>query len=432
LGDLDRVRARLALHRENDRALAPLRVGVPRRDLVVLDAVDDATEVLQPYRRAVPVGDDHRAVLVRGGELAGRLDRVRLLRPEEHPGRQVDVGRLDGLRDLVDAEAAARDRVRVELDAHRVLLRAEHLHLRDAAHHGDALRHHRLAVLVDLPHRERRRRERDVEDRLVGRIDLPVDRRRRHAGREERRGLRDRRLHVLRGGVDVAVELELEGHLSAAERARRVHRREPGDRRELPLERRRDRGRHRLGVRARKRSAHEERREVDIREVAHREAPVRDHAGDQDRDHDERGRDRAADERTREVHPGAPVAAGLTPASCLTTTGRPGARRIWPSVTTRSPGATPDAMTTSSPVAIPTSTGRDSTWSSAPTTYTYGPDWPASTACAGTVTASFWVAIVSTTVANCPGQSRSSRFSNSAFSATVPVVASTALSTNRS
>ena len=56
-----------------------------------------------------------------------------------------------------------------------------------------------------------------------------------------RAALRDHRLHVLGGGVDVAVEVELERDVRAAERAGGGHRVEAGDRRELLLERRRDR-----------------------------------------------------------------------------------------------------------------------------------------------------------------------------------------------
>ena len=63
--------------------------------------------------------------------------------------------------------------------------------------------------------------------------------------------LRDRRLHVLRGGVDVAVERELHRDLRLPEARRRRHVVDAGDRRELLLERRRDRRRHRLRARAR-------------------------------------------------------------------------------------------------------------------------------------------------------------------------------------
>ena len=65
----------------------------------------------------------------------------------------VPVGRftlraLDSRLHFIDADPARRQRVGIELDAHGVLLRSENLHLRDAAHHRDALRHQRLGVFV--------------------------------------------------------------------------------------------------------------------------------------------------------------------------------------------------------------------------------------------------------------------------------------------
>ena len=122
----------------------------------------------------------------------------------ERAGRLVDVGAGDGLLDLVDADAARGQRARIDLHAHGVLLRAEHRDLRHAADRRDALGEVGLRVLVDRVERQRGRAERQVEHRLVGRVDLLVDGRRRHAGRQQRRGLGDGRLHVLRGGVDVA------------------------------------------------------------------------------------------------------------------------------------------------------------------------------------------------------------------------------------
>ena len=55
--------------------------------------------------------------------------------------------------DFVDADLARGERVRIELRVHGVLLAAEHLHLRDAADHRDALRDARFGVLVERPRR---------------------------------------------------------------------------------------------------------------------------------------------------------------------------------------------------------------------------------------------------------------------------------------
>ena len=59
--DRDGVGVGLALDRQHDGA----RIVVPGGDLVVLDAVDDARDLVELDRRAVAVGDDHVAVVAR-------------------------------------------------------------------------------------------------------------------------------------------------------------------------------------------------------------------------------------------------------------------------------------------------------------------------------------------------------------------------------
>ena len=165
--------------RERDRAL----VVVPGGGLVVLDAVDDFGEVAQADRGAVAVRDDHGPVPLRVQDLPVGLDGERRQRPVEDPRRQVDVGAAHGVGDLVDADAAAGELPRVDHDAHGVLLRAVDLDLRHARDGRDALRHHDLAVLVELGQRQRLRGQREVDHGLVGRVDLSVGRRRGHVRR---------------------------------------------------------------------------------------------------------------------------------------------------------------------------------------------------------------------------------------------------------
>ena len=104
--------------------------------------------------------------------------------------------------------------------------------------------------------------QRHQQDRRVGRIDLAVARRAGHLRRQRALRARDRRLHVGRGGVDVAVEHELDGDRGLAERIGGRDRIDAGDRGELLDQRRRDRGRHGLG-----RGAGQLRRDVDDREL---------------------------------------------------------------------------------------------------------------------------------------------------------------------
>jgi hypothetical protein len=73
---------------------------------------------------------------------------------------------------------------------------------------SSALRQHRFRVAVHLRQRQGLRGQGEEQHREIGRIALVVRRRRRHAFRQAARRARDRRLHVLRGGVDVAIEIE--------------------------------------------------------------------------------------------------------------------------------------------------------------------------------------------------------------------------------
>ena len=182
--DLDRVRVRLALDREDDRPVALEPRGLP----VVLDAVEDVRDLAEAHGRAVPPRDDERPVRRRVQEPAVRLDRERFVGPVDDADRLVRVARGDRGGDLVDPDLPAREDAGVDLDAHGVLLRAVDVHLRDAAHGRDALREDRLGPLVHLGHRERRRGQDDEEDRLHRGVDLAQARRVRHRRRELARG----------------------------------------------------------------------------------------------------------------------------------------------------------------------------------------------------------------------------------------------------
>ena len=77
----------------------------------------------------------------------------------------------------------------------------------------DLLRQHVVGVVVDVDQRQRVGLHRQDHDRRVGRIDLPVGRRRRQVLRQLPAGGVDRRLDVAGGAIDVAVEVELHGDL---------------------------------------------------------------------------------------------------------------------------------------------------------------------------------------------------------------------------
>ena len=96
----------------------------PARGLVVLHVVGDAADIAQVDRRAVAVRDDHvgeRRRRCRAARVACTVSAV--LRPPEHAGRDVHVlGGRPPYTTSSSVDASGRERLRVELDAHRVLL----------------------------------------------------------------------------------------------------------------------------------------------------------------------------------------------------------------------------------------------------------------------------------------------------------------------
>ena len=70
------------------------------------------------------------------------------LEPYSFPVGRLLLFGLDRVLYFVDADAAGRQAVGIQLDADRVFLAAENLHLRYAADGGDALRHYSLGILI--------------------------------------------------------------------------------------------------------------------------------------------------------------------------------------------------------------------------------------------------------------------------------------------
>ena len=88
----------------------------------------------------------------------------------------------------------------------------------------------------------------------------------------------------------------------APERVDRGHRLEAGDHRELVLERRGDRRGHRFRARARQTGGDQQRRKVDVRQVADRQRLVGDRAEQRDRRHQQAGGDGPLDKDLGNVH----------------------------------------------------------------------------------------------------------------------------------
>ena len=149
VGDLDGVRAWLPLEREIDGALAALAGVEPRGVEVVLDAVDDGGDLIQPQRPAVAVGHDHPLELIGVVQLSRRLDVVGLLRAEQLARGRAHVPVLERLVDFVDADLLRQQLVGIHLNADGVFRLAPDLNLPDATHHRDARSDDRFRVIVE-------------------------------------------------------------------------------------------------------------------------------------------------------------------------------------------------------------------------------------------------------------------------------------------
>ena len=276
-------------------------IGRPRVPQV-LDGVHDLRHVGDSDRRAVAVGDDERKIVRGGLRLVVGVDLPvagAILHDALGPVR---IRARDRRTDVLEADAVLVERLGVDLDPHRRKRAAADLHLAHALELRQLLRDDRRCRVVHLALRHRLRRQRQDHDRRVGRVDLAIGGVAVEArGQRAPRGV-DRRLHVARRAVDVAIEIELQHDPRRAERARRRHLRDPGDQAQRALERHRDGRGHRFGARPRQRCGDRNGRQVDSRQRRYREQAKGDGAGQGEADGQERGRDRAIDEGRRDIH----------------------------------------------------------------------------------------------------------------------------------
>ena len=153
--------------------------------------------------------------------------------------------------------------------------------------------------------RHRRRGQRERQDRRIGRVHLGVGRRERQSARQRRAGGGDGGLHVLGGGVDVAVERELQRHLATGRATTtRSSSRAPGIWPSWRSSGAGDEVRHRVGIGAGQLRRHLDGREIDLRQRRDRQVHIAEPAGEQRRDGEQRRRDRPADEGRRDAHCG--------------------------------------------------------------------------------------------------------------------------------
>ena len=289
----DDVRAGNLEHDEKDARLAV----APGRLRRVLRSRDRLADVAHAHRRPVAIGDDDVVPGLGLGQLVVVLDGEGLLRTDERALGRVDGRNADLRPHVLELQPLLDQLRRIDLNAYGGRLLAADAHEGDAGDLAEVLGEDVFGGVVDVDDRRDVRLNGQDEDGRVGRVDLAIGRRTRQILRQLSRGGVDRGLDVVGGGVDVAVEIELDGDRGRAERTRRRHLRDARDLRDLTLERLRDRSRHRVRGSAGQRRRDGDGRKVDLRQRRDRQRREGDEADQEHRNHDERGCDRAMDER---------------------------------------------------------------------------------------------------------------------------------------
>eukprot|EP01022_Parablepharisma_sp_SALTPOND_P004196 TRINITY_DN118_c0_g1_i13.p1 TRINITY_DN118_c0_g1~~TRINITY_DN118_c0_g1_i13.p1 ORF type:complete len:2030 (+),score=744.92 TRINITY_DN118_c0_g1_i13:50280-56369(+) len=404
----------------------------PGGDLVVLGAVHGHADVLDADRRAIAPGQDHVIPLIGLEQLVVGIDREALVGAIDRTLGLVHGGGGDDTANVFQADAQRGDLGRIDLDAHGRFLLAvdvDQAHPRDLR---DLLGQDVVGIVVDHRQRQFIGLHRHDHDGRIGRVDLAEGRGIGQVGRQLPGRRIDGGLHVQCSGIDVAVQVELQGDLGAAQGTLRGHLREAGNERELALQRLGHIGGHGLGTAAGQLRGDLDGREVHLRQRCHRQQRPDRHPHQQDGDGQQRGTDGAFDEGCGNAHLVLPFAcalaalavAGLAAAGLLSTMRAPGLSLYWPSSTTRSSGLRAASATST---AIPswmrsTLTGCTKAWSWASTAQTQVPCWLRWMAAAGRVGTSPWVFICRRALTYWPGHSLWSALSKRAFSCTVPLL----------
>ena len=146
--------------------------------LDVLRGLAHPRDVAHEHGRAVLIGDHRVQVVLRVLDLIVGIDRVVELRTVEVALRLADVDVREQRAHVVDVEAVAGQLLRVRLDADRRHIAAGGRHQAHARHLGNLRGEPVVGDILQLGERHRIGRDRQRQDRLVGRIDLGVDRRR--------------------------------------------------------------------------------------------------------------------------------------------------------------------------------------------------------------------------------------------------------------
>ena len=309
---VDDVGAGLAEDDDGDGAL-PVQVA---GSADVLHRVNHLRDVGKAHSGAILITDDDRPVVGRGGDLVVGQDvrgydavgnlafgEVGILQAEH--GLQIREGesvacQLRGIGFHADGgQRAASD---ADL--------ADALYLRKLLHDdgGSDVIHFFGTVLIGG--------EAEDHDGRVGGIDFAIGGIGRQVGGQIRARGVDGGFDVARGAVDIATEIELNGDGGAAERAGGGHLRDAGNVAELALERSGDGRGHNFGAASGQTGTDGDGGEINFGQRRNRQHLECNCPGKRNRDGEQRGRDRAVNERRGDVHAGPGASALGVPGGC--------------------------------------------------------------------------------------------------------------------
>ena len=206
------VGAALPADAENDRSAVVMETGA----VAVLHRVGDLGDITQTHGGAVLVAHDQVAISQCGAQrLAGlHLPAVASLLDHAHRPQRITAG--NDTAHLVQRDAIVHQRSRIQLHPHSRQGRAAYTHLANTRNLRDLLRQNSRAYVVQLAGRQVGRTQRQPHDRCLRRVDLVVFGVARHARRQVATHRVDRRLHLARRFIEVAVQLKGERHLGRA------------------------------------------------------------------------------------------------------------------------------------------------------------------------------------------------------------------------
>src|SRR5208282_4324122 len=298
LDHADGVGPRLALHVQDDRG----GLVHPRRLIVVLYAIHDAGYVGQHHRRTVAERNYNFPIVVGGDQLIVGVDLIILARPIEVPFSGVHTGLGQRTAQVFQVDAVRRQRRGISLNADGGLLAAADGYKPDPVELRDLRRKTRVHKVLDLRKRNGTRGDGQGEHRGIGWIGFAVSRRRGQNGWQKTLRRVDRRLHLFLSYINIQSQVELQHNDGTSAGTGGGHLAQTLQMAELALQWRRHRGRHHRRACSGIKREYLNGRIIDLRQGGDRQLGIANNTHEEDCSHQQRGRNRPQDKRTRWAH----------------------------------------------------------------------------------------------------------------------------------